>query len=59
MPNRKLRISAGTIIIAAVWLFYIYEYIVAELLTNGYFAFLLLCAGTFFGTRLLGFKFPK
>jgi len=54
MVSKKLRISAGIIIIAAVWLFFIYEAIVGEFLTNGIAIIILLCVGTYFGARLLG-----
>ena len=59
MSNRKLRISAGIIILAAVWLFFIYEAVIGEYLTNGIAIIIVVCTGTYFGTRLLGYKFSK
>jgi len=59
MVNKKLRISVGIVILAAVWLFFLYETVIGDLLTNGIIVVLLLCTGTYFGARLLGLGFPK
>jgi len=58
MVSRKLRISAGIVILAVVWLFFIYEAVIREFLINGGII-ILASTGTYFGARLLGLTFPK